>query len=61
MNEALRIVVVAPDLAIADSTDAGMTSQAERSRKLRIGLLESGFNLIATLPAGPAAGRHDHC
>ena len=26
-------------------------SQAERSRSLRIGLLESGFNLVATLPA----------
>ena len=51
MNEALRIVVVAPDLATADSTDADTPGQAERSRKLRTGLLESGFNLIATLPA----------
>ena len=51
MNEALRIVVVAPDLATADSTDADTPGQTERSRKLRIGLLESGFNLIATLPA----------
>ena len=25
-------------------------AQAERSRSLRIGLLEAGFNLIATLP-----------
>lgn len=51
MNEALRIVVVAPDLATADSTDADTPGQAERSRKLRTGLLESGFNLVATLPA----------
>ena len=51
MNEALRIVVVAPDLAITDPDDDYALSQAERSRKLRIGLLESGFNLVATLPA----------
>ena len=51
MNEVLRIVVVAPDLAITDPDDDYALSQAERSRKLRIGLLESGFNLVATLPA----------
>lgn len=46
MNEMLRIVVVVPDLAVSE--DEG---EAERSRSLRIGLLESGFNLVATLPA----------
>ena len=51
MNEALRIVVVAPDLAIEDQDDDHAISQAERSRSLRIGLLSNGFNLIATLPA----------
>ncbi|WP_296445353.1 ANTAR domain-containing response regulator [Rhodoferax sp. UBA5149] len=51
MNEALRIVVVAPDLAIADQSDDYAVSQAERSRSLRIGLLENGFNLVAVLPA----------
>lgn len=51
MTEALRIVVVAPDLAIQDPEDDHAVSQAERSRSLRIGLLENGFNLIATLPA----------
>jgi response regulator NasT len=51
MNEALRIVVVAPDLDIADQSDAYAISQAERSRSLRIGLLENGFNLVASLPA----------
>ena len=50
MTEGLRIVVIAPDLAI-DESDAYAVSQAERSRSLRIGLLESGFNLIASLPA----------
>jgi response regulator NasT len=53
MNEALRIVVVAPDLVISDMTDEHAQNQAERSRSLRIGLLESGFNLIAVLPADP--------
>jgi response regulator NasT len=48
---ALRIVVVAPDLAVEDPEDDHALHQAERSRALRIGLLESGFNLIATLPA----------
>ena len=51
MNEALRIVVVAPDLVIEDPQDAHALNQAERSRSLRIGLLENGFNLVAVLPA----------
>ena len=51
MLEALRIVVVAPDLDIADQDDALALQQAERSRSLRIALLESGFNLVAVLPA----------
>ncbi len=51
MLEALRIVVVAPDLDIADQDDAHALQQAERSRSLRIALLESGFNLVAVLPA----------
>src|SRR5664279_5013670 len=51
MNEALRIVVVVPDLAVEDQADDYAISQAERSRSLRIGLLENGFNLFASLPA----------
>jgi len=51
MSEALRIVVIAADLEVADSEDSHALNQAERSRSLRIGLLESGFNLIASLPA----------
>ncbi|CAM3710274.1 ANTAR domain-containing response regulator [Paracidovorax anthurii] len=51
MNESLRIVVVAPDLAVAEEDDEHARLQAERSRGLRIGLLENGFNLVATLPA----------
>ena len=51
MNKALRIVVVAPDLDLLDPDDEHAKNQVERSRSLRIGLLENGFNLIATLPA----------
>jgi response regulator NasT len=51
MAESLRIVVVAPDLAVDAATDEEAAQEAERSRSLRIGLLENGFNLIATLPA----------
>ena len=53
MNSAppLRLVVIAPDLAIADPGDETAVALVERSRQLRIGLLEGGFNLIATLPA----------
>ena len=47
----LRLVVIAPDLVITDSSDIAAVALIERSRQLRIGLLESGFNLIATLPA----------
>lgn len=47
----LRLVVIAPDLSVVDASDAAAFALIERSRQLRIGLLESGFNLIATLPA----------
>ena len=51
MTEPLRIVVIASDLAVQDPEDTHAQDQADRSRSLRIGLLESGFNLIASLPA----------
>jgi response regulator NasT len=51
MTPSLRIVVVAPDLDMVDLDDDQAISLAERSRSLRIGLLESGFNLVASLPA----------
>lgn len=51
MNDPLRIVVVAPELADLAPDDEHAQNQAQRSRALRIGLLESGYNLIATLPA----------
>lgn len=47
----LRLVVIAPDLMVADTGDEAAVALAERSRQLRIDLLEGGFNLVATLPA----------
>jgi len=51
MVEALRIVVIAPDLDISESSEEHAQALAERSRRLRIGLLQSGFNLVASIPA----------
>ena len=47
----LRLVVIAPDLSTSDDIDEAARVLIERSRQLRIGLLEGGFNLVATLPA----------
>lgn len=52
MHHPLRIVVIISDPAMADE-DERTHSQLERSRLLRIGLLEAGYNLVATLPADP--------
>jgi response regulator NasT len=51
MSPSLRIVVIAPDLDILDPSDSHALLQADRSRALRIGLLENNYNLIASLPA----------
>jgi response regulator NasT len=50
-SQSLRLVVIAPDLV--ESVEANMHARelAERSRQLRIGLLENGYNLVAVLPA----------
>ena len=47
----LRLVVIAPDLSASDAADEAALAQIERSRQLRIGLLENGYNLVAVLPA----------
>jgi two-component system, response regulator / RNA-binding antiterminator len=49
--EALRILIVAPPTLAPDADDEQANAQAERSRSLRIGLLESGHNIVAVLPA----------
>lgn len=51
MNPALRIVVVAPEPFASDPPGSATAGQADRSRSLRIALLENGFNLVAVLPA----------
>lgn len=51
MVEALRIVVIISDPALVSESDEQAQAIEERSRLLRIGLLEAGYNLVATLPA----------
>jgi len=46
----LRIVVVNP-VAVEGDNDPAFTAQAARSNALRIGLLQAGYNIIASLPA----------
>ena len=48
-SHSLRLVIIAPDLGLP--TDAQAELLAERSRQLRIGLLENGYNIVAVLPA----------
>lgn len=50
-SQSLRLVIIAPDLLDGVSTDVHARQQAERSRQLRIGLLENGYNVVAVLPA----------
>lgn len=52
MSHGLRIVVIVSDPALMEGDDLAQ-AQAERSRQLRIGLLQAGYNLVATLPADP--------
>lgn len=49
-SQSLRLVVIAPDSLAPDATDDYAVEQAERSRALRIGRLENGYNIIAVLP-----------
>ena len=52
MKPALRIVIIAPDTLLDDGPDDDHDELlTERSRSLRIGLLESGYNVVAVLPA----------
>jgi len=50
---ALRIVIIAPESLSPDPGDVEAWWEAERSRSLRIGLLENGYNIVAVLPADP--------
>ena len=55
-SQSLRLVVIAPDLVESVSSNAQTQELAERSRQLRIGLLENGYNIVAVLPADPYLG-----
>ena len=46
----LRLVVIAPDAPDPGTNDDSEIRLAERSRQLRIGLLENGYNVVAVLP-----------
>jgi len=46
----LRIVVVNTIIHAGDEDDASLLAQAERARALRIGLLEAGYDIVASLP-----------
>ncbi len=48
-----RIVIVAPDALAPEPADAGALREAERSRLLRLGLLEAGYTVVAVLPVDP--------
>ncbi|MDP2820026.1 MAG: ANTAR domain-containing protein [Polaromonas sp.] len=50
-SQSLRLVIIAPDLLEGIATDSDARAQAERSRQLRISLLENGYNIVAVLPA----------
>jgi response regulator NasT len=47
----LRIVVVNPVIGVRDANDAALQEQARRGSALRIGLLEAGYDIVASLPA----------
>ena len=49
MSPSLRIVIVAP--APVDEDPGDTDGELQRSRSLRIGMLESGYNVVAVLPA----------
>lgn len=50
-SQSLRLVIIAPDSLNPDARDTHAVELAERSRQLRIGLLENGYNIVAVLPA----------
>ncbi|MGB9991508.1 ANTAR domain-containing response regulator [Massilia sp. SM-13] len=47
----LRIVVVNPTIPADAEDDESLRAQTERARILRIGLLEAGFDIVASLPS----------
>ena len=50
---ATRIVIVATEALPGEPDDEATALEMERSRSLRIGLLEAGYNIVAVLPVDP--------
>lgn len=50
VTEATRIVIVAPDTLVSEPGDEAAAVEIQRSRSLRIALLEAGYNIVAVLP-----------
>ena len=50
LSEPTRIVIVAPDSLAPEAGNEAAVHEVERSRSLRIGLLEAGYNIVAVLP-----------
>jgi two-component system, response regulator / RNA-binding antiterminator len=57
-SHSLRIVVIAPDTLEPDEDDTHAVEQAERSRLLRLSLLENGYNIVAVLPTDTFLSEH---
>jgi two-component system, response regulator / RNA-binding antiterminator len=53
LGESTRIVIVAPDQRLLEPGDEAAARELERSRSLRIGLLEAGCDIVAVLPVDP--------
>lgn len=51
LTPATRIVIVAAEPLEGEPDDEAIALEMERSRSLRIGLLEAGYNIVAALPA----------
>ena len=49
-QEHTRIVIIAPDTLAPEPGDDAAVLEVERSRSLRIGLLQAGYNIVAVLP-----------
>ena len=56
LSPSLRIVVIAPESLATDGADEHEVQEAERSRLLRIALLENGYNVVAVLPTDTFLG-----
>ncbi|WP_295994405.1 ANTAR domain-containing response regulator [Rugamonas sp.] len=48
---ALRIIVVRTVIGAADEDDAALRAQAGRAHALHLGLVEAGYDIVASLPA----------